>query len=967
MRVSVAAVFVLLAFLKSAVVAATWSSAVPVTGGATIYGAAAGPDQAVFVGGAGLIGSSADARTWVRRNSGTTATLYGVAYGAGRFVAVGAQGTILSSVDGITWVAERHPYTTPLAPDINGVTFGGGRFVAASRSVNSSGDDNIITSTDGRTWTRRTVDRGGFQMQFIAYANGQYLAGGGGVLMVSSDSVSWRTVWTGASWLYAAASSGSRWVVSGTDGVMLTSSDGNTWAAGSTGQRQTVYALDCRGGRFLGVGSNAFTIPGNNASVFTSLDGVNWTGLPFPAATSLTRNDTLRAMLATNSGYIGFGAMGIIATTSDGTAWSVTSEPPTRGHFSDVTYGKGLFVAVGSRSVNEDLPGINPGRIGAVYTSTDSVNWDEQTSGVRGATLRKIAFGRDRFVAVGPGGTIVYSDDAISWKPATYPASPSFTGVAFGAGRFVAIGRSVLTSTDGITWQADTAMAGNDYWEIRFANGSFFLSTNQQNRAIQRSFDGVNWTNVALANSSPFTDIAFGNGLWVAATNGGSVTFEGSNPIANGALQVSTDGLQWAPVRSPASGTPRSVQWIGDRWVAGLSDGNVLVSTDGRSWRVEERPTETSIESIAFGGGHAVAVGSNHLLLTTRDPSTVPARVSVARGEPLALSLPASSVTVASVEWFKDGVLIPAATQTVYRVAAARESDAGLYTVAATTANGDVIRASFTVTVLASRIINLSIRTGLSPAAPELTVGYVIAGTGKSLLVRAVGPGLAAFGVSPALARPRLGVYAGQRLLATNEGWDRSADGALISSAAARLGAFALAGGSADAALLRTFEAGNHSAIVSSIDGQAGTALVEIYDADTASNARLINVSALARVGVGENTLVAGFVVAGNAAKRVLIRAIGPTLAGFGRSGVLADPLLAVTPAGAQSALALNDNWGASAELFNAFLSVGAFALAGDSKDAAVVLALNPGAYTVQVSGFGGTTGDALVEIYELP
>lgn len=90
MRVSVAAVFVLLAFLKSAVVAATWSSAVPVTGGATIYGAAAGPDQAVFVGGAGLIGSSADARTWVRRNSGTTATLYGVAYGAGRFVAVGA-------------------------------------------------------------------------------------------------------------------------------------------------------------------------------------------------------------------------------------------------------------------------------------------------------------------------------------------------------------------------------------------------------------------------------------------------------------------------------------------------------------------------------------------------------------------------------------------------------------------------------------------------------------------------------------------------------------------------------------------------------------------------------------------------------------------------------------------------------------------------------------------------------------
>lgn len=966
MRLSVAAVFVLLAFLKSAVVAATWSSAVPVTGGATIYGAAAGPDQAVFVGGAGLIGSSANARTWVRRSSGTTATLYGVAYGAGRFVAVGAQGTILSSVDGITWVAERHPYTGALAPDINGVTFGGGRFVAASRSFGSGGDDNIITSTDGRTWTRRTVDRAGFQMQFIAYANGQYLAGGGGVLMVSSDAVSWRTVWTGSSWLYAAASSGSRWVVSGTDGVMLTSTDGNTWTAGSTGQRQTVYALDCRGGRFLGVGSNAFTIPGNNASVFTSLDGVNWTGLPFPAATSLTRNDTLRAMLATNSGYIGFGAMGIIATTSDGTAWTVTSEPPTRGHFADVTYGKGLFVAVGSRSVNEDLPGINPGRIGAVYTSTDSVNWDEQTSGVRGATLRKIAFGRDRFVAVGPGGTIVYSDDAINWKPAVYPSSPSFTGVAYGAGRFVAIGRSVLTSTDGITWQVDAAMSGQDYWEIRFVNGSFFLSTNQQNRAIQRSFDGVNWTNVTLASASPFNDIVFGNGLWVAATSGGSVTFEGSNPIATGALQVSTDGLQWTAVRSPGTGVPRAVQWVGDRWVAGLSDGTFLASTDGRSWRVEERPTENAIESIAFGAGYAVAVGSNHTLLTTRDPSAVPVRVSVARGAPLVLSLPATSGVITSVLWMKDGVLIPGATQSVYRVAAAAESDAGVYTGVGTTAS-ESLRASFAVTVTASRIVNLSIRTSLSTAAPELTVGYVIAGAGKPLLVRAVGPGLTAFGVSPALARPRLGVYAGQTLLATNEGWDRTADGALIATAAARLGAFALAAGSADTAVLRTFGAGNHSAIVNSIDGQAGTALVEIYDAETTSNARLINVSALARVGTGADVLVAGFVVSGNSPKRVLIRAIGPTLAGFGRTGVLADPQLTVMPAGAQTAIALNDNWGGELALINAFRDVGAFGLAIDSKDAAVVLSLNPGAYTVQVSGFGGTTGDALVEIYDVP
>lgn len=967
MRFSVAAVFVLLALLKSAVFAAPWFPAVPVTGGATIYASAQSPTQMVFVGGAGLIASSPDGKAWTRRSSGTTATLYGVAYGAGRFVAVGVQGTILSSADGVVWAAERHPYTGVLAPDINGVTFAGGRFVAASRSFGSGGDDNIITSTDGRAWTRRTVDRAGFQMQFIAYANGQYLAGGGGILMISSDAVSWRTVWTGQNWLYAAAHSGSRWVVSGTDGQLLTSTDGVTWTPGATGQRQTLYALGYRGGRFLGVGSNAFTITGNNASVFASTDGLAWTALPFAETTPITRSDTLFSLLPTASGYIGFGIMGIIATTSDGSEWNVVSEPATRSHFADVTYGKGLFVAVGSRSVNADLPGINPGRIGAIYTSSDSVNWDEQTSGVRGATLRKIAFGKDRFVAVGPGGTIVYSDDAINWKPATYPASPSFTGIAYGAGRFVAVGRGTLTSTDGITWQAEAAMAGTDYWVIRFVNGSFFLSTAMSNRPIQRSFDGVNWTNVTLANLSALNDIAYDNGLWVAATSGGSVTFEGGNPIAMGALQVSTDGLQWTPVRSPGSGTPRSVQWVGDRWVAGLSDGTLLASNDGRSWRVEERPVETAIESIAVGAGYAVAVGGSHALLTTRDPRTVPARVRVALGEPLALTFPATAAPISSVQWFKESVAISDVTQPVYRIAAVRESDAGLYVAVATTTSGESIRASFIVTVSASRIVNLSIRTSISTAAPELTVGYVIAGTGKPLLVRAIGPGLAAFGVNPALGRPRLGVYAGQRMLAANEGWDRTADGSLISATAARLGAFALTSGSADAAVLRTFEAGNHSAIVSSIDGQPGTALVEIYDAETASNAKLINVSALARVGTGENILVAGFVVSGNVAKRVLIRAIGPTLTSFGRAGVLADPQLTVMAAGAQTAIALNDNWGGGAALTTAFRDVGAFTLPGDSKDAAVVLSLNPGAYTVQVSGFGGTTGDALVEIYDLP
>ena len=62
-----------------------------------------------------------------------------------------------------------------------------------------------------------------------------------------------------------------------------------------------------------------------------------------------------------------------------------------------------------------------------------------------------------------------------------------------------------------------------------------------------------------------------------------------------------------------------------------------------------------------------------------------------------------------------------------------------------------------------------------------------------------------------------------------------------------------------------------------------------------------------------------------------------------------------------------NDNWGGGSSLAAAFTQVGAFALAPDSRDAALLVTLEPGNYTVQVSGAGGTTGVALVEVYEVP
>jgi hypothetical protein len=109
-----------------------------------------------------------------------------------------------------------------------------------------------------------------------------------------------------------------------------------------------------------------------------------------------------------------------------------------------------------------------------------------------------------------------------------------------------------------------------------------------------------------------------------------------------------------------------------------------------------------------------------------------------------------------------------------------------------------------------------------------------------------------------------------------------------------------------------------------------------------------------------------GFVIGGATAKTMLIRAIGPTLAGFGVPGVVSDPKIELFDQGGKS-LAANDNWGGAAALATAFADTGAFALNAGSADAALLATLAPGNYTAQVTVATGVTGVALVEAYDVP
>lgn len=347
-----------------------------------------------------------------------------------------------------------------------------------------------------------------------------------------------------------------------------------------------------------------------------------------------------------------------------------------------------------------------------------------------------------------------------------------------------------------------------------------------------------------------------------------------------------------------------------------------------------------------------------------------PQNLMLAPGTSGLLQVEVSGTGPFGYQWYRNGALVPGGTRSTLALNNVTASTAGSYYVVVTSTTSRVVSSAATVTVAAgsSRLVNLSSRAYAGAGDDSLIAGFVLAGSGnKRLLLRGVGPGLAANGVSGALSDPRLVLTTvNGSQLAANDDWGAGEVGA-IESAATSVGAFTLARGSRDAVVLSDRASGVYSVLASNASGAPGVGMVEIYDAGAAGDgATLMNLSSRARVGTGEQVMIAGFVIGGNVSKRVLIRAVGPGLVAYGVAGALIDPQLTLTAGGA--VIATNDNWSASADaalLGTTAARVGAFPLDGGSLDAAVIVSLPPGVYSAVVSGVSGTTGIALVEVYD--
>ena len=354
------------------------------------------------------------------------------------------------------------------------------------------------------------------------------------------------------------------------------------------------------------------------------------------------------------------------------------------------------------------------------------------------------------------------------------------------------------------------------------------------------------------------------------------------------------------------------------------------------------------------------------LTVTGTAPVVITQPASVAQPAGTAASLTVVASGSPAYQWRKNGVNVVGATNATLPFAALTAADTASYDVVLTNATGSVTSNAATVVVatpLTAVLRNLAVRTTLV-ANQILIVGVNMSGAGKDVLVRAAGPSLGALGVPGTMADPRLAVFTAATppvQIAQNDNWGGNA---AVAAANLRLGAFALTPNtSLDAALVTTI-AGGRTVQVSG--PTAGTVIVEAYDAGAGNAARFTSVAARNLVGTGGDVLIAGFTVDGTGSKNLLIRAAGPSLGALGVPGTLVDPKLEIfTATTVPVKVAENDNFSSAVDALARTL--GGFGFVPGARDAAILVSLPAGGYTVQVSGLNNGTGEAIIEVYEVP
>jgi hypothetical protein len=561
---------------------------------------------------------------WTWRNPLPTANpLNGVTYGGGVFVAVGDYSTILTSVDGINWEQQTAPSNTSLtgvayaatSPDLTGPVF-----VAVGADAYTGKTNVILTSPDGTNWT-----------------------------MVSQEPS------LGTNGLLACAFGDNIFSAVGNDGVTLYWSDQNPWIPGNIVDGGDTSLAGVAFGMVSG--SPGFVAVGGGGYVATSQDGDAWT----PAVSS-PLNTGLTSIAYGGGTWVALGSEGCFYST-DGTDWTATgSTDPSANFFgSGVTYGGGMFVAVGSDSES-------------IITSTDGMTWTSSD----GPSGNSVAYGGSTLVEVGGENTttsLEYSNSVTgAWTAvstnltAGYLKTVACGSIGNGTTLFVAGGGSystsfpvVVTGTNGFDWQVDTSPSispqgfgnfssplytafidGLTYGTTSTGSNLFAASLNAEagytkyTSYIYCSTNGTFWTSNYGFGSQGSGMVL--NAIAYGVVNGSPQFVAVGGSYESGASATSSDLVNWTSASGIAPHELYAVTYgvpnngLSPRFVAVGASGTTACSTDGMTWTTSNDgdPNENYLEGVAYGNGVFVAVGENGSVYysTTGSGSWMPATIT---------------------------------------------------------------------------------------------------------------------------------------------------------------------------------------------------------------------------------------------------------------------------------------------------------------------------------------------------
>ncbi len=522
-----------------------------ITWGAGVY---------VTCGNEGNFSYSSDGSSWPGVFTGFTDDYLGVTFGDGLFVAVGEDGAVATSGDGMSW----SPATSGQSGRFTSVAHGAGTFVAV-------GDGGaVMSSTNGTSWTARTSGTE-FSLTRVRHLDGKFRAiGKGGTLIESTDGTSWSPVALPQCLdLCDIAWDGSRFLIVGQASQLLWSDDGTSWSPGNLqpgGDYGETESIVCAGGGFLA--------SGDTGGMKRSPTGKSWF---YDQSDSDIEFCRIYDFVEHEGTIVGVGerdgADSVIWSSCDNGATWASYNLGFLGSFEGVTYGDGIYVAVGE----------NVGGNSVIASSPDAKTWTLRTSGTFSNFL-DVAHGNGIFVAVNATREVVTSPDGITWTARPNASPGVLNAITFAEGKFVAGSTEMHTSTDGITWtMTDTIVGGAN--GIAYGAGHFVAVCN--GGYIHTSDNGSDWIQRPSPTFQRLWDVAYGNDSFVVVGVTGTILqsdFLASSPPSIDWLSPAfvLDGGDYALSVTAKGRAPFAYQWFKDDVaIPGANDYLLSLPGDG--------------------------------------------------------------------------------------------------------------------------------------------------------------------------------------------------------------------------------------------------------------------------------------------------------------------------------------------------------------------------------------------------